>query len=103
MKPNKHLAAAATTTTVPTAATTASSRRLFLASAKVDADTSVPYCVVGSPPPSTGSSGRFFNLVICHDIFDNYERMKIVVAPVIARYPGAQVRRNRAGEDRRRA
>lgn len=65
--------------------------RLVLASTKVDADTSVPYCVVGSPPSASGPSGRFFNLVICHDLFDNYERMKIVVAPVIARYPGAQV------------
>ena len=59
---------------------------------KVDADTSVPYCVVGSSPSAGGSTGRFFNLVICHDLFDNYERMKIVVSPVIARYPGAQVR-----------
>lgn len=66
-------------------------QRPFLIAAKVDADTSVPYCVVGSPPAG-GSSGRFFNLVVCHDLFDNYERMKIVVAPVIARYPGAQVR-----------
>lgn len=67
---------------------------LFLSSTKVDADTSVPYCVVGSVPSASGSSGRFFNLVVCHDLFDNYERMKIVVAPVIARYPGAQVRRS---------
>lgn len=64
---------------------------------KVDADTSVPYCVVGAPPPppppSGGlPSGGFFNLVVCHDLFDNYERMKIVVSPLIARYPGAQVR-----------
>ncbi|CAM9555819.1 unnamed protein product [Scytosiphon promiscuus] len=58
---------------------------------QVDADTSVPYCVVGSPPEIGGSSSRFFNLVVCHDLFDNYERLKIVVAPVIARYPGAQV------------
>ncbi|CBN77180.1 Response receiver [Ectocarpus siliculosus] len=60
-------------------------------SLQVDADTAVPYCVVGSPPSAGGSSGRFFNLVVCHDLFDNYERMKIVVAPLIARYPGAQV------------
>lgn len=59
---------------------------------KVDADTSVPYCVIGtSAAPSGTLSGRFFNLVVCHDLFDNFERMKIVVAPVIARYPGAQV------------
>lgn len=36
-------------------------------------------------------SSRFFNLVICHDLFDNYERMKIIVTPLIARYPGVQV------------
>lgn len=61
---------------------------------EVDADTSVPYCIVGAPPSSSlgGSSGRFFNLVVCHDLFDNFERMKIVVTPVVARYPGAQVR-----------
>ena len=62
---------------------------------KVDADTSVPYCVVGAPPPPSGGppSRGFFNLVVCHDLFDNYERMKIVVSPLIARYPGAQVRK----------
>lgn len=65
---------------------------LLSPSNKVDADTLVPYCIVGAPPSAfSGSSVRFFNLVVCHDLFDNYERMKIVVAPVIARYPGAQV------------
>lgn len=58
---------------------------------QIDADTSVPYCIVGSPPSSGSSGGRYFNLVVCHDLFDNYERTKIILAPVIARYPGAQV------------
>lgn len=65
---------------------------VMLSLGKVDADTSVPYCIVGSPPPSASSGGPFYNLVVCHDLFDNCERMKIILAPVIARYPGAQVR-----------
>ncbi|CAM9193873.1 unnamed protein product, partial [Choristocarpus tenellus] len=55
---------------------------------RIDADTSVPYCVVGMPP--AGGKGRFFNLVVCHDMFDTYERMKIILKPVLARYPGTQ-------------
>lgn len=60
---------------------------------KVDADTLVPYCVLGAPPSLEGGvpSSPFFNLVICHDLFDNYERMKIIVTPLIGRYPGVQV------------
>ncbi|CAM9463113.1 unnamed protein product [Chrysoparadoxa australica] len=56
---------------------------------QVDADTSVPYCVVDIPPPK--GPPPFFNLVVCHDIFDTYERMKIFLQPIFARYPGAQV------------
>lgn len=56
----------------------------------MDADTRIPYCVLGKPPPDDNPA-RYFNLVICHDLFDSYERMKIMIAPVLARYPGAQV------------
>ncbi|CAM9154605.1 unnamed protein product [Discosporangium mesarthrocarpum] len=55
---------------------------------QIDADTCVPYCVVGSR--RRVGKGGFYNLVVCHDIFDNYERMKITLKPLLARYPGAQ-------------
>lgn len=69
------------------------SRFLSRETFKVDVDTLVPYCVLGAPPSSEGDVpfSRFFNLVICHDLFDNYERLKIIVAPLIVRYPGVQV------------
>ena len=43
--------------------------------------------------PSTAErhAKPFFNLVVCHDLFDTLERLKIVLSPLAARYPGLQV------------
>jgi hypothetical protein len=43
--------------------------------------------------PSTAQrhAKPFFNLVVCHDFFDTLERLKIVLSPLAARYPGLQV------------
>ncbi|KAH8051887.1 hypothetical protein JL721_11031 [Aureococcus anophagefferens] len=64
---------------------------------QLDADTALPYCVVdlslasdGSRPPGA-TEANTFNLVVCHDFFDTFERLKIVLAPIAARYPGLQV------------
>ena len=64
---------------------------------QLDADTALPYVVVdlslasdGSRPPGDAQANTF-NLVVCHDFFDTFERMKIVLAPIAARYPGLQV------------
>lgn len=57
---------------------------------QLDAETAVPYCVLGNPElqpqhvPNT-----FFNLVVVHDLFDTWERLQILLQPVFARYHGA--------------
>jgi CheY-like chemotaxis protein/pimeloyl-ACP methyl ester carboxylesterase len=59
---------------------------------QLDADTSIPYTILGSPPTGSDASGHtFFNFVVCHDIFDTCERMQLFFRPLISRYPGAQV------------
>jgi CheY-like chemotaxis protein/pimeloyl-ACP methyl ester carboxylesterase len=59
---------------------------------QLDADTSIPYTILGSPPSGSDASGHtFFNFVVCHDIFDTCERMQLFFRPLISRYPGAQV------------
>ncbi len=60
---------------------------------KVDADTEITYCVLGSRPRITEPKihhSPLYNLVICHDIFDHYEKLKILLAPMMKRCPGAQ-------------
>lgn len=37
------------------------------------------------------TQSSFFNLVVCHDIFDTHERFKIFFKPLIMRYPGLQI------------
>jgi len=65
---------------------------------QLDADTSLPYVVVdfslssdGRRPAQAGEHQATFNLVVCHDFFDTFERLKIVLTPIAARYPGLQV------------
>ncbi|KAG9400100.1 hypothetical protein AC1031_011011 [Aphanomyces cochlioides] len=55
---------------------------------QMDADTSMPFAVLNRP--ALQSINTFFNLVIVHDIFDTMERLEILLAPLLARYPGAQ-------------
>ncbi|GMH55632.1 hypothetical protein TrST_g11590 [Triparma strigata] len=64
-----------------------------------DADTVFPYTVMDSSIDAAGQAGRtagkqkapFFNLVVCHDLFDTSERMKIFLRPISKRYPGLQI------------
>ena len=66
-----------------------------------DADTVFPYTVMDSSIDAAGQAGRsgvggskkapFFNLVVCHDIFDTCEKMKIFLRPISRRYPGLQI------------
>lgn len=64
---------------------------------QLDADTSLPYVVVdfslasNGSRPSNNEPQAAFNLVVCHDFFDTFERLKIVLTPIAARYPGLQV------------
>ncbi len=61
---------------------------------KVDADTEITYYVLGSRSRITKlkiDDSPLYNLVICHDIFDHYEKLQILLAPMMKRCPGAQV------------
>jgi CheY-like chemotaxis protein/alpha-beta hydrolase superfamily lysophospholipase len=57
---------------------------------QLDADTKIPYTILGHAKKG-GGAGTFFNFVVVHDMFDTCERMQIFFRPIIARYPGAQV------------
>ncbi|GMF19055.1 unnamed protein product [Phytophthora lilii] len=62
----------------------------------MDAETSIPFCVMGGVRTSaidkitntTDSTEAFFNLVIVHDLFDTWERLQILLQPLVARYRG---------------
>lgn len=61
---------------------------------QIDADTRVPYMVMDASRSAKvvlSESKPFFNLVICHDIFDTAERLKIFMRPIVERYIGMQV------------
>ena len=57
-----------------------------------DSDTKFPYIVLDSTQYGTDNTGaKMFNMVVCHDIFDTCERLKIVLKDVVLRYPGIQI------------
>lgn len=57
---------------------------------QMDAETSMPYCVLGNPTLQPQHAAKtFFNLVVIHDLFDTWERLQILLNPIIARYHGA--------------
>lgn len=57
---------------------------------QMDAETAIPYCVMGNPTLQPQHvSNTFFNLVVIHDLFDTWERLQILLNPIIARYHGA--------------
>jgi pimeloyl-ACP methyl ester carboxylesterase/CheY-like chemotaxis protein len=61
---------------------------------QVDADTRVPYIIMDAARNSkvaVSSKRPFFNLVVCHDLFDTAERLKIFLRPIVQRYLGMQV------------
>ncbi|KAF4041240.1 Ankyrin repeat [Phytophthora infestans] len=63
---------------------------------QMDAETCIPFCVMGGARSSvadkvtdlTDSSKAFLNLVIVHDLFDTWERLQILLQPLVARYRG---------------
>eukprot|EP00981_Chlorochromonas_danica_P002157 scaffold428_cov168-Ochromonas_danica.AAC.22 len=62
---------------------------------QLDADTKLPYLVLNGSKYTrvrqSSTKEKFFNLVVCHDVFDTYERMKILLQPIIQRYQAIQV------------
>ncbi|RLN97465.1 hypothetical protein BBJ28_00024013, partial [Nothophytophthora sp. Chile5] len=63
---------------------------------QMDAETAIPFCVMGGAGDNfnskaghtTDSSDAFFNLVVVHDLFDTWERLQILLQPLVARYRG---------------
>ncbi|OWZ19913.1 hypothetical protein PHMEG_0005762 [Phytophthora megakarya] len=63
---------------------------------QMDAETAIPFCVMGGArirvadkvSKSTDPSEAFFNLVVVHDLFDTWERLQILLQPLVARYRG---------------
>ena len=64
---------------------------------QLDADTRIPFSVMDASrsmkgPSTLGAGPRpFFNLIVCHDLFDTNEKMKIFLRPMVQRYLGMQV------------
>jgi pimeloyl-ACP methyl ester carboxylesterase/CheY-like chemotaxis protein len=61
---------------------------------QIDADTRVPFMVLDASRKAKvmlNPEKAFFNLVVCHDIFDTAEKMKIFLGPMCQRYLGMQV------------
>jgi CheY-like chemotaxis protein/pimeloyl-ACP methyl ester carboxylesterase len=52
-----------------------------------DAETSIPYCIVGEKRPGLA----IFHLIVVHDIFDTYEAMQIFFRKVTDKWKGLQV------------
>ena len=61
---------------------------------QIDADTRVPYTVLDASRSSSipvNPNRPFFNLIVCHDLFDTAERFKIFLRPIVQKYVGMQV------------
>lgn len=67
----------------------------FQGIAQLDADTKIPFLVINGSKYSrlrnAMTKERFFNLVVCHDIFDTFERVKIFLQPIVQRYQAIQI------------
>jgi CheY-like chemotaxis protein/pimeloyl-ACP methyl ester carboxylesterase len=61
---------------------------------QIDADTRVPYMVMDfarSSKLQLSSQQPYFNLVVCHDLFDTAEKLKIFFKPIAQKYLGMQI------------
>ena len=61
---------------------------------QIDADTRIPYMVLDASKTAkvlVNPKKPFFNVVICHDLFDTAEKMKIFFKPIVEKYLGMQV------------
>ena len=62
--------------------------------AQLDADTLLPFIVMDASRNTQvqiKNRGAVFNLIICHDLFDTAERLKIFLTPIVSKYTGVQV------------
>ena len=62
--------------------------------AQLDADTLLPFIVMDASRNAQvqiKNRGSVFSLVVCHDLFDTAERLKIFFKPIVTKYPGLQV------------
>jgi pimeloyl-ACP methyl ester carboxylesterase/CheY-like chemotaxis protein len=61
---------------------------------QIDADTRIPYTVLDASRTAKvrfGNRRPFFNLVVCHDLFDTLERMRILLQAIAEQYVGIQI------------
>ena len=61
---------------------------------QIDADTRVPYMLLDAGRNSkmeVNPRKPFFNLIVCHDLFDTCEKMKIFFKPIVQKYLGMQI------------
>lgn len=61
---------------------------------QIDADTRVPYMVMDfarSSKLQLNHRQPFFNLIVCHDLFDTAEKLKIFFKPIAQKYLGMQI------------
>lgn len=62
---------------------------------QIDADTRVPFAVLDASRNSKiahlNTPKPYFNLVVCNDLFDTFERLKIFLQPMAQRYMGLQI------------
>ncbi len=61
---------------------------------QIDADTRLPYILLDASRSAkvlVNPNKPFFNLIVCHDLFDTSERMKIFLRPIVQKYLGMQV------------
>jgi pimeloyl-ACP methyl ester carboxylesterase len=60
----------------------------------LDDSTSLPYRILKNRASHTNESSTtplFYNLIVCNDIFDHYERFIALFMPMVMRYPSLQV------------
>ena len=61
---------------------------------QIDADTRVPYMVLDAAREAkvlVNAKRPFFNLIVCHDLFDTAERFKIFLKSIVLKYLGIQI------------
>ena len=63
----------------------------FEASFQYDEHTSFPYAILHNSNGSVKNKTPWCNLIVCQDVFDTYERFKIFLMPMVARYPGMKI------------
>lgn len=73
--------------TLPPSKIVEATNDVTLGTFRFDAETEVPYCVMGTKRPGTS----FFHLVIIHDFFDTYERYQLFFRRMTTNLPGLRI------------